>query len=287
MRKIILNFILLSSFVSFSQNSGDILFVGFNADGDKDFSIVALKDLAINTVIYFTDNEPNIAGDGNNGSEGVLKWDTGASVIEKGTIVVFTDIDSASNPNFGSSVGVLSVVDAGFNISTNGDVVYATYGNPATNNVSKWICAIQNSNTGFETNFGVTNLSVANDYLVIDNTASKDGGEYSGLRSGKTIEEYRSLILDEENWMTNTTNGESFLPLNQSLFSFLTLGLTKSRGCDIRIKVINHKLVTNKGDVLAVFNMLGEKQENSQLTQGLYIVTIIVEGNIYNVKISI
>ena len=275
------------SLISFAQSSGDILFIGFNADGDKDFSIITMVDIPPNTTIYFTDNEPNLAGDGNMGSEGVLKWNTGTSVIKKGSVIVFSDVDSALNPSFGCSVGVLSVVDAGFNISSSGDVLYASYGNPAEGNVAKWICGIQNSNTSLEANFSATGLSITSDYVVINNTASKDGGEYSGTRTGKTIEDYKALILNEENWVTSTTDGEKFVPFSQTPFSFLTLSLVNHKYDDISVNVVNHKIVTNKGSVLAVFNMLGQKQENSQLSQGLYIVGVIYKSNRYYIKILI
>lgn len=38
----------------FSQNSSDLLFTGFNADGDKDFSVLVMDDLEPNTLVCFT-----------------------------------------------------------------------------------------------------------------------------------------------------------------------------------------------------------------------------------------
>ena len=58
---------IMCSFITTSiiaQSTGDITFVGFNADGDDDFAVLVLKDLPANTLIYFTDNEPNVAGNG-------------------------------------------------------------------------------------------------------------------------------------------------------------------------------------------------------------------------------
>ena len=37
-----------------AQSPGDIAFIAFNADGDDDFAIVALADLAANSTIYIT-----------------------------------------------------------------------------------------------------------------------------------------------------------------------------------------------------------------------------------------
>ena len=63
------------------HTTGDITFVGINADNPDDFAFLLLKDLPANTLIYFTDNEPNVAGNGvADTNEGTIKWDTGGSV---------------------------------------------------------------------------------------------------------------------------------------------------------------------------------------------------------------
>lgn len=287
MKKIIQLLVFVSSVFVHAQSAGDILFTGFNADGDKDFSIVALKDLNANTIIYFTDSEPNAAGNGNSDSEGVLKWDTGASVINAGTVIVFTDVDSASNLNFGSSVGVLTVVDAGFNIATSGDVVYATYGDPSTNSVTKWIAGIQNNDDGLEANFSATGLSVTSNYVVIDNTASKDGGEYTGTRTGKTVEEYKSLIVDEENWTTMTDNTSTLLPFDDTPFSITTLSVANISKEKIQFTNISGILNTSRGHVIKIINMLGQEVKNSQLQSGFYFVFVNIDGNVVKYKITI
>ncbi|MGY5352103.1 hypothetical protein ACXGQW_06000 [Wenyingzhuangia sp. IMCC45533] len=286
-RKVILLMIFYCP-ILFSQNTGDILFTGFNADGDKDFSIVAMVTLNPNTTIYFTDNEPNAAGNGNMGSEGVLKWVTGSNTINAGDIIVFTDVDNDSNSSFGSSVGLLTTVDAGFNISASGDVIYATYGDPTTNSVTKWICGLQNSNTSLEPNFGQTSLSLSENYIVIDETASKDGGTYNGVRENKTGAEFVALLLDENQWFTSTTDGESLLPLSQTPFSFSTLSqsvvLSKSK---IQFKIINGEMVPDEGKVIYVSDILGRKRENKNLGRGIYFFQVLLNDKINVVKVSI
>lgn len=272
--------------MSFSQTNTDFLFVGFNADGDDDFSIVLMNDLKPYTEVYFTDNQPNASGDGNSGSEGVLLWNTEGVVLPKGTVVVFTDVDNGNNEDFGSSLGGLSVVNAGFNISASGDVVYATYGNPDNNTVAVWITAIQNSNVGVETNFNVTGLSVDSNYLVIDDTSSKDGGQYSGVRNGKSITEFKSLILDEKNWQTNTSDGESILPFSLDMFSFESLSsLSIDGNNNISISIDNGVIKTSKGAVLYVYNILGQKLSNKHLERGVYFLVIEVNHQMFAQKI--
>ena len=60
---------------SHAQSPGDIAFIAFNADGDDDFAIVALTELAANSTIYITDNESDGAG-GITSGEGTLTWFT-------------------------------------------------------------------------------------------------------------------------------------------------------------------------------------------------------------------
>lgn len=287
MKKITLFFLLFSSQITFSQSAGDILFIGFNADGDKDFAVVAMTDLAANTIIYFTDNEPNAQGTGNSNSEGVLKWDTGNTVITAGTVVVFTDVISDGNESFGSSIGTLTDVDSGFNISASGDVVYATYGNPAENAVTTWIAAIQNSDDSTELNFAVTQLSTSSNYVIIDSTASKDGGEYSGVRTGKTLEEYISLIVDDANWTTETSTGENILPFDTTSFSFPTLSFDQAVSDEINVVVKNNKIVANKGVVLKVLNILGQQIQNENLSNGVFLVLVKYNNKYKSFKLSI
>lgn len=262
------------SVISFAQSSGDVLFIGFNADGDKDFSIITMVDISPNTTIYFTDNGPNLVGDGNMGSEGVLQWNTGGVLIPVGTVVVFTDVDSSSNIGFGCSVGELIVVDAGFNISSSGDVIYATYGNPVEAKVTKWISGIQNSNTGLESNFESTGLSVSSNYIVIDDTGSKDGGEYVGEKVDKTKEEFMSLIVDEANWTTSTTDGESMIPFNQTGFIFQSLSTKRNFKDIIQLKFEQNKFIVNKGNIIDVVDCFGRKIGNNNLPLGIYFIQV-------------
>ncbi len=286
MKKLILFLSLFGAFVSFSQTNTDILFVGFNADGDDDFSVLLMNDFEPFTELYFTDNEPNVDGDGNVGGEGVLLWNSGSAVLKKGTIVVFTDVDNGANANFGSSVGSLSIVNAGFNISASGDVLYATYGDPSANEVSTWVAAIQNSNTGYEANFAETGLSSALNYVIIDATASKDGGAYLFENTIHNIEETRGLILDEENWLTNTSDGESILPFQSDSIGVLLNATNSYFKESIEFSANNGVLTVSKGKIVAIVSLNGAVVNNNIHTlKGVYVVIVLVNNKLIKTKI--
>ncbi|MDO6736717.1 hypothetical protein [Wenyingzhuangia sp. 2_MG-2023] len=287
MKKIIQGVFLCATVSLFGQNQGDIAFIGFNADGDKDFAIVTLAELPANTIIYFTDAEPNSDGTGlDSTSEGVLDWNVGASVVDAGTVVVFTDIEASLTASVGTIVD--SSDDLGFNISASGDNIFATLGNPATGNVTKWLAGIENRNTGQGTNFAITGLNTTSTYVVIGDTASKDGGKYTGVRTANTVAGYRTLIANEINWTTSTGEGETILPFDTTDFEFLTLSNRENSSIEgLFLSVRNQSIVTNKGKVLTVHNVMGQQIQNQYLSRGLYIVLVKYENKTAYVKIAI
>ncbi|MEQ8905305.1 hypothetical protein [Ekhidna sp.] len=122
--------LLLSLQLSAQLTAGDIMFVGYNADGNDGFSILALVDIPANSTIYFTDNEWNgspIGGGGafNNLNEGEITWSTGGAIITAGTVVNFLETKSAANPGYGSSVGTISGT---IDLNASNEVLYAFQG---------------------------------------------------------------------------------------------------------------------------------------------------------------
>ena len=202
---------------------GDIAFTAFNADGDDDFAIVALIDIPANATIYFTDNEPNATGDGFlDFNEGTLKWATGGSVISAGTIVVFTDTDSDTNPLFGASVGTLSVpsFDSGMNLSSSGDALYAVEGSPEGDNIAAWLAGIQNEAGNEGANFSATGLTFGTTFINFYTTGSPDGGYYHGARFGESsFSAYLPSLGDNSNWTVDMYNGENILPISTEAFT--------------------------------------------------------------------
>jgi len=221
LRAVLLCFFVTCNSVIYGQSTGDIAFTAFNADGDKDFAIVTLADISANSTIYFTDRESIEPGDFNTG-EGTLVWTTGASIINAGTIIVFTDIDNDSNLNFGASIGSLSRIGS-FNIGASKDAIFA-YTGTDTDTVTTFITAIQIGNSAAETgDLTGTGLTTGTTHIIIDLVASPDGGHYKGSRSSQsTYANYLTLLGDAaNNWTTtsSTGDGETLLSISKEAFT--------------------------------------------------------------------
>ena len=192
--------------ISIAQSAGDIAFIGFNADGDDDFAIVALADLP-DTVFHFKDRNWN--GTTFNSGEGTLFWDT-QGVITQGTVVIFTDVDSDGNPSFGSSVGSLTDIGS-FNLSASGDAIWAFVTNSVDD--TTFITAIANEDTLFN-NIATTGLtSGTNAFDLSDGAGTPDGGIYSAERYNSSFSNFLSEIYDFSNWTEN--NEELKLLINK------------------------------------------------------------------------
>lgn len=227
--------ICLLSISSFAQSTGDIAFVGFNAGGNSDFAIVALADISASTTIYFTDDETTGVGTPSAlaGSEGVITWNSGSNIIKAGTIIIFTDVDNDSNASFGSSFG--SITRSGsFNISGSKDGIIAFIGSDSSTPTT-YIAAIQIGNNSAElgpfdgdgitlTNTG---LVIGSSIIVADNSASPNGGYFSGSRSNQTsYSAYYTRLETNGNWTTSGSDGESLLPFSQEAFTINTTNWT-------------------------------------------------------------
>ncbi len=208
----------LSQSILHAQTTTDLLFIAFNSDGDDDFAIVVLNDLAANTTIYFTDKEPDGSG-GLTTGEGVLQWDTGNSTIPSGTTITFTDVDSAGNPNFGVTIGTLTASNS-FNLSSLGDALFAYLGTDE-NTPTVFLAGIQNGTSAaiYGTLEG-TGLTIGKDFIQFTQLGTPDGGYYAGNRFGK--KNYDQYIKDLNNyqlWVTDASDGETILPINTESFS--------------------------------------------------------------------
>jgi hypothetical protein len=226
-RGIMLCLFLINAIICSSQSRGDIAFTALNVDGDDDFSIVALTDLAANSTIYFTDyewDETNTAFV-ESGQDGYLIWNIGSLLINAGTVVVFTDIDNAvNNVNYGASIGVLTSSDPIDNVVlvASGETLFA-YKGTNENTPTTFITGIKNGTVGAELNgtgLEGTDLIPGTDFLEFNPTNNPDGGFFSSSRSNKnSYSSYLSVLTDKNNWTRNTSNGELLLPFSQEAFT--------------------------------------------------------------------
>jgi hypothetical protein len=201
----------------FSQTSGDLAFIGFNADGDDDFAIVLLKDQPKNTIIYFSDKQPASATS-LSGSEGTVEWSTGNTVLKSGTVVIFNDFDSGASRKV--SIGALTDQIGRFNLSTNGDALFAYTG--TINSVAVWLAGIQNGAGNEGDHFSDTSLVVGSTFVNFYSSGNSEAGFYNGSRSSNILySDYLSFIGDSSKWERAAANidGETLLPFSQEAFT--------------------------------------------------------------------
>ncbi|MEQ9307675.1 MAG: hypothetical protein RJQ14_27435, partial [Marinoscillum sp.] len=186
-RNLLLTILLLGgTLLSYAQSAGDIAFVGYNADGDKDFSIVVLKDIdgsGSSISIFFTDDEWN--GSSLTTGEGTLEW-TISSLIKAGTVVSFNSVNVNSSETV--SVGSLAEVSGGFSPNADNEAILAyvgTLGSP-----TDFLAGISNDDfaaSGVDlTGTGLTIGTHAVELDAVDSDA--DIGEYDGTREGTLSE---------------------------------------------------------------------------------------------------
>ncbi|MFY0629990.1 MAG: T9SS type A sorting domain-containing protein [Flavobacteriaceae bacterium] len=220
-----------------SQTQGDIAFISFNADGDDDFSIVALADISANSTLFITDNESDGLG-GITSGEGILTWVSGSQIINAGTVITFTDVDNESNPSFGVSIGSLSS-SGSFNISPSSKDGLITYTGVDSSSPTTFIAALQIGNDastlgpfdGDGITLTNTSLVIGTSIIVIDSSASPDGATYHASRSSETsFDNYYTLLVDDATNWTNIVNGdgETLLPFSQEAFTINTTTWTGS-----------------------------------------------------------
>ncbi len=187
---------------------GDLMFVGYNADGNDGFAIVALVDIPANSTIYFTDNEWNGSAIGSGGAfnsstEGEITWNTGGSIIDEGSVITFDETNSASNTNYGASNGTISGT---INLNASNEVLYMFIG---TDDITptRFISAI--ANDGFNASKGHINgtgLSVGTNATSI--TGDEDIMVYTGSTSCSIPADCASNIANASNWTTEDGGGD-------------------------------------------------------------------------------
>lgn len=153
--------------------AGSIMFVGFNADGNDGFSVVAVDDIPANSTIYFSDNEWNgspvsSGGAFNDTNEGIIIWDTGGSIISQGTVINFLSVKNSSK-----SVSVGSITSGTTSLAQQNEVLYAYIGSSSTT-PSTFLTAISNdgfshgiiAGTGLSEGINATAISGDEDVMV-------------------------------------------------------------------------------------------------------------------------
>lgn len=212
MKKIYLLLMLsFGALIGYGQATGDIAFIGFNSDGQDDFAIVTLVDIQANTTIYFSDNESDGLG-GLNTGEGTLEWNSGNSILNAGTIVVFSDVRSPSSVSFGT----VTAVSGEMNFSNAGDALFAYVGTDASNPTT-FLSGVQSA-AAKEGDLAGSGLVEGSTFVTFSNLSR--GGFYNGARNtASSFSDYLVLIGNPSNWTAELSNGELVLPFDETIFS--------------------------------------------------------------------
>ena len=230
LRNILLYIYFFVTTTMYCQSRGHLAFTAFNGDSDDDFAITALADIPANATIYFTDKSFDSAANGGSGGfnpgEGIITWETGGAIIKSGTIIIFTDIDSPSNTNYGVSIGSIST-SGSFNMttSTGGDTILVYVGSDK-DTPTAFITGIKNASLLVNELLGTklsgsSDLIAGVDFLEFNPSANPDGGYYTGSRSNQSSYDlYLPILTDVSNWISIVNgDGNSLLPFTEECFT--------------------------------------------------------------------
>ncbi|MEI6676883.1 MAG: hypothetical protein WCO57_17060, partial [Verrucomicrobiota bacterium] len=175
---------------------GAIAFVGFNADGNDDLAFVALESIAANETIFFSDKPWNGLDLGKGGAfgagEGIVSWSAPAGGVAAGTVVALSNL---VNGNRSASVGIVTFVSGSFNLSGDGETVYAYQGSALA--PAGFLAAIATQTSDPVTGTGLSPAHVV--YLA----HQADVAAYIGARDDKgDYAGYLTAISTPTNWVT-------------------------------------------------------------------------------------
>lgn len=184
--------------------AGSIAFVGFDADSNDNFAIVAIEDIAAGSTIYFNDNE-FVSGAFNTG-EGTFAWTT-TTAVAAGTIVTFSNVSLAGKTVSTGTLGTGTIA-----IGNSNETIYAYVGTSATAPTT-FLAAVSNSDystdtTGRLIGTGLTAGQSAIALLSLD-AAGPDIAVFTGARSNQTsFAAYLPIINTASNWISQGGTGD-------------------------------------------------------------------------------
>jgi hypothetical protein len=210
--------VLLAGAAQAALLAGDITIIGYRSDSNPpntndQFTFVTWQDIAAGTTLYFTDS--GFFNDGTlRDSENVDSWTAPAGGTTAGTVVRFQSESELT----GLAVGGDQIFIGLTVFSTNGDTTKP--GSAYT--ASDLIYGIDFANTaGWDADATSANTSWLPTVLsgTYKNASfGTDNGQYTGVRTGKTIEEFKALIHNSANW--TLTDDTAAFPNNLDETSF-------------------------------------------------------------------
>jgi hypothetical protein len=194
---------------SFAQNTGEVMFVAFNADGTDGFAFITFVPLPNGTQIYFNDDEWNGLAIGSGGAfsvgEGAMTWQNNTgNTISSGTVIRITGSNTFT-PTPLANLGV--VTGTAIDLNASSEVLYAFLGTNATT-PSLFLSAIANG--GFNNvNGRLTNTGLIAGTNAISFTLDPDVMVYNGSKiCSSTIAACAAAIATTTNWGTQDGGGD-------------------------------------------------------------------------------
>lgn len=255
-------------------STGDIAFVGFNADGDDDLAFVTFKDIPAHSTILFCDSEWNGTSFGTD--EGDFTWSSGTALIPAGTVISINNISGVIAP----SIGNITLNNAG-GLSSSNDAVFAFLGT-APRTVSTMLAAISNSTTAFG--------DLSNSGLTLGTTAialpeGTDMAVYNGVRTGLDANGFISQLNNMTNWLTEDTaagdhnNGTApDLPFNATAF---TVSAT-----DTSAPTVATANVLTQNTVEVIFSENLNQAAAESLTNFVFSPALAITSAVYNATLN-
>ena len=181
---------------------GDILFTGYNADGDDGIAFVCMKDIAAQDTIRFTDEEWDGSSFGN--GEGDLYWYHTATT-PMGMVVTIDEVSKASPI---ASIGTAGVVNNNKTfLSASNEELYAYTG--ALRQPSAFLSAL--ANDGFSARGVLTGTGLVEGSTAFDIGGDEDIAAYVGPRTGMDAAATTASLMDPSQWITQDGGGNQHL----------------------------------------------------------------------------
>lgn len=265
LKHLLLGSVLFPMYLSAQLSSpGDIAFTGFNADGDDDLAFVTFKDIPANTEIYFCDSEWDGSGFGSD--EGDFTWNSGATVIPKGTIITLNTISSGITVNHGS----ITTNNAG-GLGNSDEAMFAFLGT-APRTVTTMLAAVANDTSGFGTLDG-SGLILGQSAILL--TSSTDVAQYNGPRTGLNQSEYLVELNDLDNWQQEEGSGDQHengtapdLPFDLAAFE-----VEEGGGQTATIAFDSAYMFANENDENATIQIAISNESDTEITADVVLVT--------------
>lgn len=229
---------------------GDIQIIGYRADADDAVSFVTWANISAGSSLHFTDS--GFFSDGTyRSSENIMSW-TATSAVSAGSVISIISPSATATANSGSVTGALSglsnsgdqiFIGRGAAFVSNGDTTAPgstytgtlLYGFDFNGNNNTWDTDATSSGTSALPS--ALNVSFGN--MAVTHV---DNGQYTGARTGLTVDQFKAAIANSSNWTFND-DGASFGVLNTGGFtavpeptSMFLVGLMGAAGIAVRAR---------------------------------------------------